>query len=419
MSIEKPRLNVTVVDSDVSYPTNSGKRLRTINLLLPLARRHNITYIGRSTNGADEAVAKVFFDTHGIETVFVREPLAKKVGPRFLMDLSRNLLSPLPFSVASHFSTAMRAAVTRHAASSRVDVIQLEHLSYLYTTNGLPAPIVLQAHNVESLIWKRYAETERSPLKKAYIGEQFRKYLKFERAAFERVQRVVCVSGPDERLARQLYGEHIPTTIVDNGVDIENFAGLSSLEGSKKVIFLGAFDWRPNVDAVDNFLSNIFPRLREMVPDAEASIVGRRAPLALAQRIAGTPGATLHSDVPDVRPYLSASAAMTVPLRIAGGSRLKILESLAAGLPVVTTTIGAEGLDVVDARDVLIADHPDAHARHLAAVISQPALYRPMIAAGRQKVVDQYSWAMLAARLEQTWEEVALATAGSGPAKSR
>jgi polysaccharide biosynthesis protein PslH len=401
----KSGLRVTIVDSDISYPPTSGKRLRTLNLLLPLAHTHDLTYIGRSSGHGDDDVAREFFSDYGISPIFIDEPIAQKGGFKFWQGLATNMVSPRPYSVDSHRTPKLQAAVAAHAASGPIDVMQLEHLCCLYAAKNQSAPIVLQAHNVEAKIWQRYCEVERSWAKRAYMGEQWRKYAHFERAAFQSVQRVVCVSESDQALAHELYGP-LPTSVVDNGVDVSYFGSVTPAAASNKIVFLGALDWRPNLDAVDQLLSAIFPALRAIVPQAELIVVGRRAPAQLQQRIAATPGAQLHADVPDVRPYLADSAAMTVPLRIGGGSRLKILESLASGLPVVSTTIGAEGLALQNNRHIVIADDVAGQARALADAIQKPARSQAMAAAGRSHVAGRYAWPALAARLESVWEAV-------------
>src|SRR5262245_61592286 len=146
-------MNVVIVDGDVSYPPTSGKRLRTLNLMLPLAGRHRITYVARGCgDAAAERQAVEFLSGRGIETMIVDDPIAKKRGPSFYARLVGNLFSPLPYSVASHRSEKMRQAVARVAADRPVDLVQVEWSGYLYALEGVGKPIVLQAHNVDTLI---------------------------------------------------------------------------------------------------------------------------------------------------------------------------------------------------------------------------------------------------------------------------
>ncbi len=414
-------MHITVVDSDVAYPVSSGKRLRTLNLLLPLVKRHHITYIGRGAGGEADVRASEFLAGLGLHPIMVDDPLPARNNLGFYARLAANMVQPYPYSIQSHITQRMGQAVARHAATTPIDVLQLENEAYLYTARGLDVPIVIQAHNIEANLWKRHYEIEKSPLKRAYIKEQWRKFLRFEGDAYRRADRVVCCSEADAALAARSYGP-VATSIVDNGVDVDRFAAVAPDRNANKILFLGALDWRPNLDAVALLLGEIFPLLRAQVPSAELLVVGRHPPEQLRKKIAAREGVTLHADVPDVIPYLSQCALMTVPLRIGGGSRLKILEALAAGLPVVSTTIGAEGLELQDGVHLRLADGPADHALALAAALKDPAGSFARAAQGRTRVAARYGWPMLADRLETVWQSVASehrSRSGNGHGRAR
>jgi glycosyltransferase involved in cell wall biosynthesis len=406
-------MNVTIVDGDVSYPPTSGKRLRTLNLMLPLARRHRLTYIARNADGSDTTQAIAFFRDHGIDVRIIDDPLPRKKGPAFYARLAANLVSPLPYAVSSHTSAKMRQAVLDHALSAGVDLWQVEFSGYLYTLQGVKGPVVLQAHNVETLIWQRFAEAERQPLKRWFIRQQRRKYERFEKHAFASVSRVIAVSPEDAELARERFGVKT-IDVVDNGVDVEHYRDICPAEDSSDILFLGALDWRPNLDALQLLLDSIFPAVRSRLPHARLRIVGRRPPSWLRHRIGRMEGVGLHADVPDVRPHLAASAVMTVPLRIGGGSRLKILEALAASLPVVSTRIGAEGLALRPGEDYTLADEPKEMAEALIDALEMPAMARAQGEQGRYTVAAHYDWSTLAERLERVWERAVVTTAAAG-----
>ncbi len=312
-------------------------------------------------------------------------------------------MSSVPYSVQSHRLEPMRAAVRAHAARKSVDLWQVEWFGYLYCVEGLRAKTVLSAHNIESLICQRYAETEANSLKRAYVREQCRKMLAFERRSFASVARVVAVSEPDVEVGRGLFGD-MPFACVDNGVDTAYFRDQRADPASRQILFLGALDWRPNQDAIAILLDDIFPAVRARVPDATLAIVGRSPAPRLVERARAIPGVTLHANVPDVRPYMASSAMMAVPLRIGGGSRLKIIEALAARLPVVSTAIGAEGLKLEPGRDIDIADEPAAMIEAIVARLLAPS---PVSEATWQTVADNYDWSILAERLERIWIEAA------------
>lgn len=395
-------MRVTIVDSDVSYPPTSGKRLRTLNLMLPLARRHEITYIGRGSLAPTEREAAVFFRDHGVTPIIVPEPLAAKAGAAFYGRLARNIFAPAPYSIASHITPLMRETVREHLLRHAPDVCQIEWVGYLYTAEGFQGAKVLQAHNVELLIWKRYAETESNLAKRAFIRNQWRKFVRYEGEAFRRVSRVVAVSEADKAAAQALYGP-LPMDVVDNGVDVAGFGGIERKPLGRRIIFLGALDWRPNLDAIGVLLDEIFPAVRTKIPDAELAIVGRLPSKSLAQKISSTAGAALFADVADVKPFLGSSSVMSVPLRVGGGSRLKILEALAAGLPVVSTTIGAEGLDLRHGVHLIIADSFEDQSAALCDALMRAGQAQRMAEQGRAQVGRLYDWSMLADHLEAAW----------------
>src|SRR5262249_1169209 len=176
--------------------------LRTLNLLLPLAKRHHLTYIARTQDKAESQNAASFLAGCGIHPILIEEPIQQKQGFGFYARLAGNLASSLPYSVASHTTPRMRQAVQTFAASNRVDLWQREWLGYFYTLYGLTSPVVLQAHNIESLIWKRYRDTEYRFLKRLYLSDQLRKFLHFEHRVFNAVTRIVTVSSSDAALCR-------------------------------------------------------------------------------------------------------------------------------------------------------------------------------------------------------------------------
>ncbi len=383
--------------------------------MLRLAERHRLTYIGRGKAHSPEArQAATFFQDHGIDTVLIDHPLPRKAGLSFYGRLAANLLSPLPYAVAVHESRLMRQAVRTHAAGRRVDLWQFEWTPYVTMTRGLAGARVLTAHNVDSLVWQRYYETEPHALKRWYIKQQWRKFESYERRLFAEVTRVVAVSAEDAaRVRDQLGVAHVE--VVDNGVDQAYFAQVSGDRDPQRLLFLGSLDWRANLDALGIMLDRIFPQVLTQVPAARLCVVGRNPPAALVRRLNALDGVELHADVADVRPYLGACGVMVVPLRMGGGSRLKILEALAAGLPVVSTRIGAEGLHLRPGRDLVVVDGVEAMAAALVEAIRRPKLIREMADNGRRLVRERYDWDVLAKKLEQVWEQCAT----QGPEPSR
>jgi glycosyltransferase involved in cell wall biosynthesis len=399
-------LHVAIVDEELPYPLNSGKRIRTFQLVSRLARRHRITYLcHRNADRQEAAQAEPIFRDHGIQTVVVERPPLPKSGPGFYARLAANLLSPFPYSVASHTSAPLRRAIRSFAARQKVDLWQAEWTPYAASLQ-IPGDVrrVIMAHNVESQIWRRYHENETNPLKRWYIGIQMQKYERFERRVFQQVERIVAVSIEDKALIRDGFGAgHVE--VVENGVDTSYFRPVTTKRIPSLILFLGSLDWRPNLDAVEQLLSVIFPAVRAEDPSARLSLVGRNPPAFLRQRVAETPAVELHADVPDVRPFLAQAAIMVVPLRIGGGSRLKILEAMAGGTPVISTRVGAEGLGVRDGKHLVVVETCEEMAGAILDHERDVVAIARMTGQARQLVEDRYDWDILADHLNAIWSD--------------
>lgn len=398
-------LKVVIVNEGIGYPPRGGNWLRTLNLMLPLARRHDITYLCRpGKDGHEEQQARAYYAEHGIRLMICGRPQGRKSGSAFYAGLAANLVSPLPYSIASHRSSAVRNEIMRLAQSGSVDVFQFEALGYGDVLVGTKARTVITAHNVESLIWERLYQNERQRVKRWFIQQQFEKYRRYERDVLQRASKVVAVSREDASLLQTQFGV-ADVAVVDNGVDVKYYASGAATRDPhpKQILFLGSLDWRPNLDAIDILLSDVMPRVRAQEADARLIIVGRNPSAALLRRIRNAENVELNADVADVRPYLASSAVMAVPLRIGGGSRLKILEAIASGVPVVSTAIGCEGLLFKPDRDLLVTEGPDAMASALVDVMRNPGRGAEMVARGREVIDAHYDWGRLADRLEQVW----------------
>jgi glycosyltransferase involved in cell wall biosynthesis len=397
-------LRVVIVDEELPYPPTSGKRIRSLNLTLRLAQRHRITYLSHRNADREEArEAVAFLGAHCIETVVVDRAVPRKSGPGFYARLAANLLSPLPYSVASHDSPNLRRAIHAYEATHDVDLWQCEWTPYAWALRDLLGiRRLIVAHNVESLIWQRYYETETNRLKRWYIKGQWRKFDDFERRAFAEATRVVAVSAEDAaRMGAQFGARRVE--VVDNGVDTAYFRPGHDVRDPARILFLGSLDWRPNLDAVGLLLDRVFPAVIATEPSARLTLVGRNPPAALCRRIASLASVELCANVTDVRPYLARSGVLAVPLRIGGGSRLKIIEALATGLPVVSTRIGAEGLHLEAGQHLSVVEGVEDMAAALVQCIRAPGPAQAMAERGRQVVLERYDWDTLADKLEQVW----------------
>ena len=398
-------MKVAVVDWDYAYPLTSGKRLRTTNLMLSLADRHDVTYVSRGDGDTDAGrVSREYLGDHGVATVYLDHPVPAKSGVGYPTRIAKNWIgSSRPYAVDVHDTPDFRRRYRALAAESTFDLWQAEWTPYSTMLEGLPGVRRLAvAHNVDSLIWKRYAETETRSLHRRYIAGQHRRFVAFERHAFRTADRVVSVSRPDAELMRSMFGiDHVD--VVDNGVDVEAYGAVRRRPEPGRLLFLGSLDWRPNQDAVRQLIDTVVPAVRRTRPAATLSIVGRRPPAWMVEAAGAADGVTLHADVPDVMPHLASAAMMVIPLRIGGGSRLKMIEALAAGVPVVATDVAAEGLDYRPGVDYAATD-VDAMADAIGRWIDDPAAAADAARRGRETTADRYGWDRLGRELEASWE---------------
>jgi sugar transferase (PEP-CTERM/EpsH1 system associated) len=407
-------VHILWLKTELLHPVDKGGRIRTYNMLRALRREHRVTYLtlddGSAAPDAAERAAEYSHDL--VPVPFAPAP---KGSARFYADLAANVLSPLPYAVARYRSPAMRAAVERAVARGDVDVVVCDFLApSLNVPGGLGAPTVLFQHNVESVIWERHAQVAANPVKKLYMREQWRRMRRHEAAECRRFDHVVAVSPQDAEVFRRDFGVR-SVSDVPTGVDTEYFRPSGAAARSPhELVFTGSMDWLPNEDAILWFAAEILPRVRARVPDATLTVVGRN-PTGPVKALGGANGITVTGSVPDVRPFLERGAAFVVPIRIGGGTRLKIYEAMAMERAVVSTAVGAEGLPVRDGVDAVLADEPGAFADAVVALLTDPARAAAVGRAAAAMVRARFGWDAVTARFAADCE-AALRRAGRGPA---
>ena len=404
-------MHIAVVDEWLPYPIDNGKKLRSYHLIAPLAREHRITYVcPRSADLQQDKQAEEALRDCGMTVLWADRPVPPNSGLLFAPRLAANLLSPHPYSVQRHRSAPMRRVVGQLDAQEQVDLWHAEWTPYVNNLHSyVKTPWIIDAHNIESLIWQRYAEVEPNPLKAWYIRQQCRKFEEFERKAFRDARCVITTTECDADLARTRFGAQ-RVEVVSNGVDLSRFEFVGEGRDPYELLFLGSLAWRPNLEAVQQLLDRIFPDILAAEPKAKLTIVGLEPPAWLSSRVAAMPRVSLHGSVPDVRPYLYRCGALLVPLSIGGGSRIKILEALASGCPVIATAVGAEGLELRRDVDYMHVDAVDAFAATTISAIGNYSKLARTATAGNQVVRRLYGWDKLSRRLSAIWQEQYAAT---------
>ncbi len=394
------------------YPPRSGGALRIYHLLRGLAERHEITLLTFAPDIATVAALAPLRAVCGVTTV---------PGPTRRSLLQRGtttLFSPVPDMGLRNRSPAYAEALSRLLASRRYDVVQAESIEmagYLMQARGLGPLLVLDEFNAEYVLQRRAALTDlRRGLALrpgALIGGlyslvQWRKLARYERGALRAFDRLVAVSEQDRaalarldpRLAHRL-------RVVPNGVDTAHLrrGPVVGDLGPATLTFIGTLDYRPNLDALRWFVGDVLPRIRAQRPDARLLVVGRAAGRA-AQALADGEAVELVGEVADVRPFIDGAAVYVLPMRIGGGSRLKLLEALAMEAPVVSTSLGVEGIEGLrHETHLLIADRAENFAAAVLRLIADPDLGARLGAAGRAHVAAHYDWKVIVPRLEAAY----------------
>ena len=394
-------MRILWLKSDLLLPLDKGGKLRTWHLMRHLAQRHEITYL------AFKEPAQPAADVEGMREVAARVETVTRSEPakgtlRFYADAALHLVDPLPYAVGKYRSPAFRRRLNALLRTQRFDLIVCDFLvPVVNLPTRLPCPAVIFTHNVESAIWRRHAETKANAIGRFLYGVQYRRMLRFERKTLARFDGVLAVSDADRQTFAALYPGAIrqPVHVVPTGVDTDYFAPAASDPASRTLVFTGSMDWLPNEDAMQFFCRDILPLIRAEEPGVSLSIVGR-APTPAVKRLAEEHGVKVTGRVDDVRPYMKEAAVYVVPLRIGGGTRLKIFEAMSMGKAVVSTTVGAEGLPVTHGEHVVLADEPAAFAREVVHLLRDAARRASLEAAARALVVERYDWSAVAGALE-------------------
>ena len=383
-------------------PVDTGGKIRSYNLLRHLAARNDLTllscYGGRPDVGYQDAI-RVHFT--GAESMCTHGP---EDGAASRLHYLRHFLSSAPYAVTRFTSPHVRKRIARWFDERRFDVAVCEFLSAsLNFPQHLSIPSVLFQHNVESVSWQRQATHEPGRIRRAALRFEAGKMARYEAQTLARFPHVIAVSDGDrDAMATMIDPSRI--TVVPTGVDVEHYRAAQPLRAVRPVVmFVGSMDSEANIDAVEYFCRAMWPSILQVVPDAVFRIVGRDPHPRV--RLLASESVEVTGHVPSLVDYLREAMVFVVPLRVGGGTRLKIFEAMASGRAVVSTTIGAEGLDVHDGTDILLADTPAAFAHAVVKVIKNEAL-RQSLEERATELAARHDWSAIARQFERVLRRV-------------
>lgn len=366
-------MRILWLKTELLHPVDKGGKIRTYHMLKELKRVHHITYLTLDDGTAsDDARARALEYCHDLVCVPHRQ--REKFTAGFYAELAMNLFSSLPYAIKKYESQEMHSKIAQHAQAGRFDVVVCDFLApAVNVPENLACTSILFQHNVEALIWKRHHEVRGDPVRKSYLYGQWRKMRRFERRMCRRFDVVVAVSREDREMMER---EYLVEKVYDvpTGVDTEFFRP-SGTRGRNpyNLVFTGSMDWLPNEDAIRYFTGQILPLIKKEIPEATLTVVGRNPYPGLVELSKRDPSNIVTGRVEDVRPYMEAAAAYIVPLRIGGGTRLKIFEAMAMEKAIVSTSIGAEGLPIRNGVELLLADTPESFAASVIRLLNDEA----------------------------------------------
>jgi len=377
-------------------PVDTGGKIRSYRILKELERGHTVSLLSYYNGKRDlEYEAAIQAELPGAHSICTGMPDASVVGESVYY--LRRLSKSAPFAVTKFAHGEVRNLVTALLGARRFDIAVCDFLAASSNFgDGLQTPVILFQHNVETVLWQRMASREKNPAKRLVYRIEAAKMKRYESAALARFDHVVAVSERDQQWMLEM-SPNSAISVVPTGADTPPAMPAAAEASPAKIVFTGSMDWEPNIDGVEFFCREIFPRVRNEFPQVIFQIVGRN-PAAQVKRLASA-SVEVTGAVASVEDYVRDATVMVVPLRIGGGTRLKIFEAMARGKAVVSTTIGAEGLDVQNGRDLILADDPANFAGAICRLLRDGATRRKYEQAGVACAV-QHSWTRVAKRFE-------------------
>lgn len=404
-------MRILYLTPQLPYPPHQGTQIRNYHLLRTAASAHQVELISFVRSGEGLHRAAPLQELCGQIWVLPAPPArsqAARVGT-----LLTSTEPDLAFRLQSEgFADILRAV----ANGNRYDIVQiagLEMARYLPVVRAAAprARLVFDAHNAEFRLQGRAAVVDGRNLaswpKALYSLAQYLKLRRYEAWACRSADTVLAVSETDAAALREL-DSSARVSVVPNGVESGYYQGETPPERDPNgLLFTGTMDYRPNVDAMEWFASDVLPAITAKRPETALQIVGRAPAPAVQQLASLRQNVTVTGAVEDVRPYFSRNSVFIAPIRIAGGARLKILEALASGIPVVSTRVGAEGIDLVEGKEVLLADSPEEFAGAVLRLLEDEELRKQMASLGRQAAQERFDWTRVAPRLLEAYQGIA------------
>ncbi len=405
-------MDILLLTQVLPYPPDGGPKIKTYNLIRFLAPRHRLTLVSFTRGDQDQAVDHLRRYCHRVRTVPMRRSPA-----RDLLALGESLLSGKPWVIVRDRREAMHRLVAQLVCETDFDLVHADQLNMAQYAERVPgAARLLDAHNALWLLYRRLWKSLGPGPKRWLLRRDWRLVKRYEGLACRRFDGVIAVSQEDRAALREalLSVDGVPNgsaiTVIPIAIDVQGIKFVERAPGADRILHLGTMFWPPNVEGMLWFLREVMPRVWEGRPDARLEIVGARPPRVLRAWGGRDARVRVHGYVEDPQPLLEGAAMMVVPLLAGGGMRVKILNALAQGIPVVSTSIGAEGIRVSPGEHLLIADEPPDFARAVLELLADARMGKRLAQKGRALAESHYDFR----KAYLPYEEIYGALAGGG-----
>lgn len=395
-------MNILFVTPYLPYPLNNGGLIRVHQLAVNIASRHKMTMLCMEPDNDAQRAGIPVLKERGIalETVPVAHNQLIRNKRQYQL---RSLFSSKTYQYHQYHSPMMQQAIDRHLESGQYDLVIVEFSQMGYYQFNTDVPTYVDQHNVEYEIMLRTFQSERNPLRKLLAWSEWRKYRHHEIENCRKFTACLTTSARDAEILQQRAPE-MQCHVVPNGVDSEFFSKRETQIDPNLILFTGTISYYPNTEGVIYFAQNIWPLIKEAHPDASFCIAGKAPPPEVCKLAQQDNSIEVTGSVDDMRDYYAKASVVAVPLRIGGGTRLKILEAMAMEKAVISTSLGAEGIDVTDGKNILLRDTPQDFADAVVATMKNEAERQRLEAAGRALVEEKYDWRAVTATLCQEFE---------------
>jgi len=397
-------MRILVLTQVVVYPADAGPKVKTLQVLRHLAARHDVvccTFV-RSAKEAQD-VGKLREICCRVSAIPIKRSRMNDV--RFLIG---SLVTGDSFILRRDDSPTMRAMVRQLLHEEHIDVLHVDQLTMMrFVPPDWQGTVVLDEHNAVWQVFERLRKGTRNPISRWLLGREAHLIRRLEGAACHRAQMVLAVSEQDRQALREVGGESALIEIVPITVDAEHFQPIWEARNPQptRLLTIGTMFWLPNSEGVIWWLREGYEHLRRICPNVTYDVVGARPPRTLQMLAERHAGVHLRGYVADVRPFWTSAGALAVPLLSGGGVRVKILEAMAMGVPVISTTIGCEGLAVRDGEHLLVADHPETFARACATVLRDKELALHLARNARQLILERYDAKVALRALDSAYKQ--------------